>query len=382
VVAFGITGWLAAVAADAVTHGRLITAFLESTAGRSLQLESLGGGLLLLATWYRAGAVVSKEHNHNWTLHGSGADAVAAVSTAAPLVAIGVVLAIALRATKRETMSVRTFATIATALITTLLVSNKVLSPQYLVWIIPFAPLLHRRQAWLIVLISVLTTIVFPLMYWDLIAGEGPVVCVLNLRNALLVGLIVDLLRSLRPPRAASPSATAASPTALSPAWKGALVGAGAIAIAVAVHGYRPYPWRARFYPSPDFSGQPVVRFYRQLQLMWDLDPPHARIPADHFTAQFDTCLRLAKRTKLTFEARADDGVRIRVDGASIADAWDEGVHETTGAADLIEGAHHVEVDYAESGGLAELHVDMTPAPTGDVVELIRPRGDRDPCVQ
>jgi hypothetical protein len=88
------------------------------------------------------------------------------------------------------------------AVLLALILTNKVLSPQYILWFLPFAALLSRPQAYLVILAAVLTMIIFPLNYERLIALEPALIVVLNLRNALLVILLVTLL--------AGPSTTAA----------------------------------------------------------------------------------------------------------------------------------------------------------------------------
>jgi uncharacterized membrane protein len=75
------------------------------------------------------------------------------------------------------------------------LVTNKVLSPQYLIWLFPLLPLLSGRQRYAIwavfVVIGVLTYYVFPLHYEELIDLRTDVVVVLLVRNILLVLLTV-----------------------------------------------------------------------------------------------------------------------------------------------------------------------------------------------
>lgn len=382
IAAFAVFGLALFAAVDHATHGRLLSAFLKSNASRSQQLESLGGGVMLLVSWLRTDAVVVKEYD-TWTVHIPGAEALSSVSAVVNVIATGAVLVAVLRFSKSVTLNVRTFAMLCTALVTTVFVSNKVLSPQYLAWIIPFAPLLERRHGAMVVLISVLTTTVFPFMYCNLIAGEGLVVLLLNARNALLVWLVVDLLRSIRTAslsNAPSEVQSAARPRR----WKRPALVAAVIGVAAVALLHRPYPWRARFFPSRDLTGTPVQRSYRQLHLSWSFDTPHRAIPPDNFSARFDTCLRLQHPTKVRFALKTDDGLRIFIDDRNVMDHWLDGIYKETFFADLPQGEHHIRVEYFEHVGMADVVLEMTAVPgEGRPLELRPPAAEPDaaqPC--
>jgi uncharacterized membrane protein len=72
--------------------------------------------------------------------------------------------------------------------------TNKVFSPQYLFWLLPFAPLLRPWHAGLLLVICVMTALGFPFNYAGLIRVEVFPVLLLNLRNLLVVVLMVWLL--------------------------------------------------------------------------------------------------------------------------------------------------------------------------------------------
>ena len=74
------------------------------------------------------------------------------------------------------------------------IVTNKVFSAQYIIWLLPFAPLLRPRQAGLAAAVFVLTLIIFPFDYADLLAMRVVPVLLLNLRNVLAVALLSWLL--------------------------------------------------------------------------------------------------------------------------------------------------------------------------------------------
>jgi hypothetical protein len=102
-----------------------------------------------------------------------------------------------------------TYASLAAYAVATLLAfiaTNKVFSPQYLIWLLPFAPLLRPRQAGLFLAICAITIVIFPFDYNLLLAMQLLPVLLLNLRNALVVALLVWLVLDRAPalPRAMS----------------------------------------------------------------------------------------------------------------------------------------------------------------------------------
>ena len=75
----------------------------------------------------------------------------------------------------------------AAATVLVVILTNKVLSPQYIVWVLPFVALLSPRKSLLFLAIVVLTTLVYPLEFQALIKLHPVQVVLLNVRNALLV---------------------------------------------------------------------------------------------------------------------------------------------------------------------------------------------------
>jgi uncharacterized membrane protein len=79
-----------------------------------------------------------------------------------------------------------------------LLVFSNVFSPQFLIWLIPFAVLLPRRQALLLMGISLITLgLVTPWIYPPLIERQLFAVLLLNLRNMLFILLFLLLMKSV-----------------------------------------------------------------------------------------------------------------------------------------------------------------------------------------
>ena len=78
-----------------------------------------------------------------------------------------------------------------------LLVTGKVLSPQFLVWLLPVALLIPGakglRVGALVMLAFLLTQAYFTALYWDLVALEAGPVWLLVARDVVLVALLVTV---------------------------------------------------------------------------------------------------------------------------------------------------------------------------------------------
>jgi hypothetical protein len=100
-------------------------------------------------------------------------------------------------AARNGSIRLEPLATVCAILIVTFLITNKVLSPQYFAWLAPFVAMLRMRHAVTFLGIVLLTALVFPVLYPLLVQGEFWSAVCLNMRNALLCFLLVDMMRSL-----------------------------------------------------------------------------------------------------------------------------------------------------------------------------------------
>jgi hypothetical protein len=96
-------------------------------------------------------------------------------------------------------VSPATVVLLAAASVVMLLVTSKVFSIQYVVWLVPFAALLPRWPFWLAALIVALTMPIHPLLYDELVAQDALPIVILNVRNGLLLVLAGWLIWDLRP---------------------------------------------------------------------------------------------------------------------------------------------------------------------------------------
>lgn len=159
---------------------------------RPLQIESLGASVLLAA--HQLGlyepTVVSTHGSQN--LAGELPDALATAQTV--IQALALVAVWALFARGPDTAARLTAACAASVVV--FVAFGKVLSPQFLIWLVPLVPLVLGRlgaAAWgLLVAALVATHLWFPTRYWDMV-DLGAAGWLVLVRNVLLVALAVVL---------------------------------------------------------------------------------------------------------------------------------------------------------------------------------------------
>ena len=175
-------------------------------AGRPLQIESLGAGLLL-AAHHLFGLDLTMESSHgSQNLAGTGAEVLGVVST---LLQAALVIAIWVWYARGPASRDRLLAASA-AVVCAFIAFGKVFSPQFLIWLIPLVPLVGGRRglaaAGLLAAALVLTQLWFPYRYWDLaLEFDAAVSWLVLVRDLVLVGLTFLLVARARPARAHSP---------------------------------------------------------------------------------------------------------------------------------------------------------------------------------
>jgi glycosyl transferase family 87 len=164
--------------------------------GRPLQIESLGASLLLAADQLGIyDATVTNSHGSQ-NLGGSLPDTLASMLTAFPVVAVGVVWGICAAKDRGREGLILAFAAAVTAFVA----FGKVLSPQFLIWLLPLVPAVAGAAglaACAVLAVTLLTTqLWFPFRYWDVVALE-PAGWLVFVRDLLLVALYAILLVAL-----------------------------------------------------------------------------------------------------------------------------------------------------------------------------------------
>jgi hypothetical protein len=158
-----------------------------------LQIESLGAALVV-ASHHVAGTGVAMESSHgSQNIGGNAAYVVGGIQSA---VQIAVLLALWLVFARRERTR-EELVQFAAAAVVAFIALGKVLSPQFLVWLIPVVPLVRRSSALLLFAASLaLTQAWFPQHYWDYaLRFDETISWIVLARDVALVGLLVELVR-------------------------------------------------------------------------------------------------------------------------------------------------------------------------------------------
>jgi hypothetical protein len=180
------------LAVVAIGGGGRLGAVLDHQAARGLQVESVAATPLVVAE--RLGRPIDislSKASGSWDVTGPGTSFALSASNALTLAAAAFVLLLAWRARRRPEAYLDL---VATAMLL-VVVTGKVLSPQYVTWLLAvLAAALCRRgsplwpAALLVAAAALLGQLVYPVYYKDLVNGHGlVVVTVLVLRNAVLV---------------------------------------------------------------------------------------------------------------------------------------------------------------------------------------------------
>ncbi|MFJ4519368.1 glycosyltransferase 87 family protein [Streptomyces sp. NPDC088810] len=181
--------------------------FLREQGGRGVQIESLGGTALNLArhagwpglTRYRYGAI---------EIVGPHVQAVATASLALTAVSFGLLVLWRVRA-RHWTEATPFDAALSAVLLFT--VTSRVISPQYMIWLIGLAAVCltsrHTSQRLVAVLVlaaSALSTLAYPMFYREVVGGTWAGCLLMLARNGVLTAAavlsFVRLWRAARPP--------------------------------------------------------------------------------------------------------------------------------------------------------------------------------------
>ncbi|WP_418608309.1 PA14 domain-containing protein [Georgenia sp. SUBG003] len=121
-----------------------------------------------------------------------------------------------------------------------------------------------------------------------------------------------------------------------------------------------PGQWSGQYFNNKDLAGDVVaVECIDELDLDWNADAPAAGVNANNFSSRWSTTLNEGAGT-YKFTARADDGIRVKVDGETVIDEWHAGDGKATYTGELVltAGSHDVVVEHYDGVYHAEVHVD------------------------
>lgn len=192
---FAAVGIACFVPFAAIAPGGLWHSVFEQ-GSRPLQLESLGAALLIAAHHvFGLGVTMSSSHGSQ-NLAGSLPNAIAAMQSVIQVVGVVLIWVWFARGEPGRERLVRASAMAVVAFI----VLGKVLSPQFLIWLIPLVPLVRGRRGLiassLLALAFVLTQSWFPYRYWDFaLHFDAAASWAVLARDLVLVGLLAVLAR-------------------------------------------------------------------------------------------------------------------------------------------------------------------------------------------
>jgi uncharacterized membrane protein len=163
-------------------------------ASRGLQIESLGSAVLLAAHHAGGLGIEMRSSAGSQNLVGTAPDVLAAVHTIVQALAVlGLWIAFARGPVDRERL-VRASALVVCAFVAL----GKVVSPQFLIWLIPLVPLVRGRRGLaasaLLGVALVLTQLWFPYRYWELaLEFDQPASWLVLARDLVLLGVLAAL---------------------------------------------------------------------------------------------------------------------------------------------------------------------------------------------
>lgn len=188
-----------------LSAGPKMLTFLQYHQHRGIEFESLPAGVILLAQQFGLTDVGIVFNYGAFHLVSPWSAPILSVLPFVFVLAFALVLARgvqAFRADQRAHGRVLpgTLISLIVAALLAFIATNKVFSPQYMIWLLPFVALLPRRAAVLLSVVFVLTILLFPFSLDPLLGLRLWAVLLLNLRNLLLVAALCGLLLSIPRP--------------------------------------------------------------------------------------------------------------------------------------------------------------------------------------
>lgn len=176
--------------------------FLSYHGQRGIQLESLYASVLLLAK-YLGYPVKTVFAFGSWNVEAPVSFLLAKLSLGVMLLLMAAVLVHCWLVTGRDGWDTQDLPRLAVLMVLAFIIGGKVVSPQYLLWVLPLIIIAlnqaspHRLRVWgLFALISFLSFLIFPTNYKSLIDLELWPSLLLLARNALLAGLFYVLFKT------------------------------------------------------------------------------------------------------------------------------------------------------------------------------------------
>jgi Glycosyltransferase family 87 len=177
--------------------------FLSYHEDRGLEIGSAAAGLVALAhvAGLESGPVAVRIASNSYQIESGLAAVALGLVPMVAIIVLGAVYLLAAARSRRETalhgsMRPETIVRFGLAVLLASLLTSKVLSPQFMAWLLPFVPFLSTRCAFVALGAFATTTLLFPFSVERLEALEPAAVIALNARNGLLAALLVVLVAS------------------------------------------------------------------------------------------------------------------------------------------------------------------------------------------
>ena len=139
--------------------------------------------------------------------------------------------------------------------------------------------------------------------------------------------------------------------------------------------------WTAQYFANTSLSGSPsLIQSENTPTRNWGNGSPAPSIPADNWSARWTT-IQYLNAGNYQLSVRADDGVRVFIDGLAVVNEWHQASDQTyTANLNLTAGQHSFLVEFYEAGGLAYLEYSLgvlapAPAPTAVPPVVVNPTG-------
>jgi uncharacterized protein YraI len=119
--------------------------------------------------------------------------------------------------------------------------------------------------------------------------------------------------------------------------------------------------WTAQYYSNPNLSGSPsMIRSENGPSQNWGSGAPIAGMPADNFSVRW-TSVQSLSAGNYRIDVKADDGVRVTVNGVLRINEWHGATGQTyTTTFSLPTGSHNIMIEYFEAGGAAFMEYSLT----------------------
>src|SRR6188472_447745 len=211
-IAFVVVGFgLALISLIFGGWSRLISP-LTWQSDRGLQIESIWATPLMLARAVRPDYwTVDMSRYHAYEIFGSGVEAWVMISNIAALLGLALIILLTIRAFRYDGATPVAIGFVIVAIVAIMTITNKTLSPQYLLWLGgPMAALLLlrpqansndqpaiNRMAGQLLILALLTQLVFPQLYYGYLGSHGHAMIIVAtivtaIRNLALVAFTVE----------------------------------------------------------------------------------------------------------------------------------------------------------------------------------------------